>query len=165
MLILSIPAVQTHLGKKATKRINEDFDTNITIGKVGLQFNGDVELKNIFIEDYKKDTLISIKELNTSILSFRNLYNGKLVFGDIDVIDLIFNVKTYAGENQTNLDVFVAKFDEEDPNRKESGFLFSSSDVSFYDSSFRLIDENRATKKVLEFDDLNINATNFLISF
>ena len=116
MLILSIPAVQTSLGKKATKRINEDFGTNIQIGKVGLQFNGDVELKNIFIEDYKKDSLISIKELNTSILSFRNLYNGKLVFGDIDIMDLVFNVKTYAGEDQTNLDVFVAKFDEDNPN-------------------------------------------------
>ena len=68
MLILSIPAVQTSLGKKATKRINEDFGTHINIGKVGLQFNGDVELKNIYIEDYKKDTLISILELNTSIL-------------------------------------------------------------------------------------------------
>ncbi|HEX9826752.1 MAG TPA: translocation/assembly module TamB domain-containing protein, partial [Flavobacteriaceae bacterium] len=163
VLILSIPSVQTSLGKKATKRINEDFGTNINIGKVGLQFNGDVELKDIFIEDYKKDTLISIKELNTSILSFRNLYNGKLVFGDIDVMELMFNVKTYVGENQTNLDVFVAKFDEDNPKTDESGFLLSSSDVSIYDSKFRLIDENRMTQKVLVFDDLNINATNFLI--
>ncbi len=163
MLILSIPAVQTNLGKKATKRINQDFGTNINIGKVGLQFNGDVELKNIFIEDYKKDTLISIKELNTSILSFRNLYNGKLVFGDIDVMDLRFNVKTYKGEDQTNLDVFVAKFDEDNPKNNDSGFLLSSSDVSIYDSKFKLIDENRETQKVLEFNDLNINATNFLI--
>ncbi|MGM5471269.1 translocation/assembly module TamB domain-containing protein [Flavobacteriaceae bacterium LMO-SS05] len=163
VLILSIPAVQTNLGKRATKRINADFGTNINIGKVGLQFNGDVELKYIFIEDYKKDTLISIKELNTSILSFRNLYYGRLVFGDIDVMDLRFNVKTYEGENQTNLDVFVAKFDEDNPRNDESSFLLSSSDVSIYNSKFKLIDENRATQKVLEFDDLNINATNFLI--
>ena len=32
--------------------LNKDFGTNINIDKVGLQFNGDVELKNIFIEDY-----------------------------------------------------------------------------------------------------------------
>jgi hypothetical protein len=164
VLILSIPAVQTGLGKKATKRLNEDFGTHIYIGKVGLQFNGDVELKNIFIEDYKKDTLISIKELNTSILSFKNLYNGKLVFGDIDIMNLYFNVKTYKGEDQTNLDVFVAKFDEDNPNRGESGFLLSSSDVSIYDSKFNLKDENKENQTVLEFYDLNINATNFLIN-
>lgn len=163
MLILSIPAVQTHIGKKVTKRINDDFGTNINIERVGLQFNGDVELKSIYIEDYKKDTLINIKELNTSILNFRTLINGKLAFGDIDIEELTLNIKTYKDESQTNLDVFIAKLDEDNPSQEKSGFLLSSSDVSIYDSTFRLIDENRETHKVLEFNDLNINATNFLI--
>lgn len=164
MLVLSIPAVQTSLGKYVTNRINDDFGTNINIGKVGLQFNGDVELKEIYIEDYKKDTLIAIEELNTSILNYRNLSNGKLNFGDIDIMNLVFNVKTYKGESDTNLDVFVAKFDEDNPREQESEFLLSSSDVSIYDGTFRLIDENRETHKVLEFYDLNINATNFVIA-
>ncbi len=164
MLILSIPAVQTSLGKYVTKRINDDFGTNINIGKVGLQFNGDVELKEIYIEDYKKDTLIAINELNTSILNYRNIIDGTLNFGDIDIMNLTFNVKTYKGESNTNLDVFVAKFDEDNPRTEKSTFLLSSSDVSIYDGTFRLIDQNRETQKVLEFYDLNINATNFVIA-
>src|SRR5690606_8535792 len=123
VLILSIPAIQTRLGKYATNRLNEEFGTNISIGRVGLQFNGDVELKQIYVEDYKKDTLISIAELNTSILSVRNLINGKLAFGDIDIMDLVFNIKTYQGENDTNLDVFVAKFEDDNPRVEESHFL------------------------------------------
>ena len=111
VLVLSIPAVQTSLGKYATKKVNDDFGTNITIEKVGLQFNGDVELKNIYIEDHKNDTLVNIIELNTSILSFKKLYDNKLTFGDIDIIGLTFNLKTYKDEQETNLDVFVAKFD------------------------------------------------------
>jgi len=51
VLVLSIPAVQTSLGKYATKKLNEDFGTNINIEKVGLQFNGDIELKSIYIAD------------------------------------------------------------------------------------------------------------------
>ncbi|WP_460220776.1 translocation/assembly module TamB domain-containing protein [Psychroserpens sp. MEBiC05023] len=164
MLILSIPAVQTSLGKYVTNRINDDFGTNINIGKVGLQFNGDVELKEIYIEDYKKDTLIAIDELNTSVLNYRNVIDGTLNFGDIDIMNLTFNVKTYKGETDTNLDVFVAKFDEDNPRTEKSSFLLSSSDVSIYDGNFRLIDENKATQKVLEFNDLNINATNFVIA-
>jgi len=164
MLFLSIPAVQTHFGKKATKYLNDEFGTNINIGKVGLQFNGDVELKNIYIEDYKKDTLISINELNTSIINFKNVYEGKLLFGDIDVIGLLFNIKTYKGETDTNLDIFVAKFDDDNPRDKESNFLMSSSDVSIYDSAFRLSDENKNETNSLSFNDLNINATNFLIN-
>ncbi len=164
MLVFSIPAVQTSVGKYVTKRVNDDFGTNINIGKVGLQFNGDVELKEIYIEDYKKDTLIAIDELNTSILNYRNISNGKLNFGDIDIMNLTFNVKTYEGANDTNLDIFVAKFDEDNPREEKSEFLLSSSDVSIYDGTFRLIDENRDTHKVLEFNDLNINATNFVIA-
>ncbi|MCB0383374.1 MAG: translocation/assembly module TamB, partial [Psychroserpens sp.] len=164
VLVLSIPPVQTALGKYATNKINTEFGTNINIGKVGLQFNGDVELKEIYIEDFKKDTLIAIQELNTSILNYGNLVNGKLNFGDIDIYDLVLNIKTYEGEEDTNLDVFVAKFDEDNPRPEKSGFLLSSSDVSIYDSTFRLIDENRETHKVLEFTDLNINATDFVIN-
>ncbi|GAA4231014.1 translocation/assembly module TamB domain-containing protein [Postechiella marina] len=144
--------------------LNDDFGTNINIEKVGLQFNGDVELKNIYIEDYKKDTLISIAELNTSILSFGNLSRGKLVFGDINITDLIFNIKTYKDTTDTNLDVFVARFDSDNPREGKSSFLMSSSDVSIYNGVFNLIDENKETPNILHFKDLNINATNFLIN-
>ena len=155
--------MQTKLGKYATKKINEDFGTNITIERVGLQFNGDIELMDIYVEDHKKDTLINIGELNTSILSFRNLYNGKLNFGDIDIEGLLLNIKTYKDESDTNLDVFVAKFDDDKPKTEPSTFLLSSSDVSIYDSKFRLSDENKETHDILLFKELNINATNFLI--
>ena len=144
--------------------LNDDFKTNINIDRVSLKFNSDVEIKNIYIEDYKKDTLISIKELNTSILSFKNLYHGNLEFGDIDIEKLIFNIKTYEGSTETNLDVFVNRFEDDNPRTGESTFLLSSSDVSIYNGVFTLSDENRETTKVLHFDDLNINATNFLIN-
>ncbi len=164
VLILSIPAVQTKLGKYATKRLNDDYKTDINISKVGLQFNGDVELKDILIRDYKKDTLFSIKELNTSIISVNNLLNNKFTFGDVDIEDLVFNLKTYEGETSTNLDVFVERFEDDNPRQGPSTFLLSSSDVSLYNSVFRLIDENLETPQVLEFSDLNANTTDFVIN-
>ncbi len=163
MLVLSIPSVQTSLGNYATKKLNEAFGTNINIDKVGLQLNGDVEFKNIFIEDYKKDTLISIAELNTSVLSFRNLYNNKMTFGDVDIMDLFLNIKTYKDTSDTNLDIFVKKIEGENPKKGDGSFLLSSSDVSIYNGIFMITDENREVEKRLDFKDLNINATDFLI--
>lgn len=162
--MFSIPAVQTKLGAYATDLINRDYKTNINIGRVGLQFNGDVELKEILIRDYKQDTLISVLELNTSIINFKNLYNSKLAFGDIDLEGLIFNLKKYKGASETNLDVFVARFDEETPSKEKSNFLLSSSDVTITDGTFRLIDENIENPKILEFNAIDINATTFLIN-
>ncbi|MCK7590901.1 translocation/assembly module TamB [Subsaxibacter sp. CAU 1640] len=163
MLVVSIPAVQTYLGKKATQRINSDFGTNINIERIGLKFNGDVELKSVYIEDYRKDTLININELNTSILSFRNIYNGKLTFGDININGLTFNIKTYKDEPQTNLDVFIQKFEEDNPQEEVKTFLLSSSDISIYDGTLRMINENKENPKMLEFKKLYLNATNFVI--
>ncbi len=163
MLILSFPPVQTGLGNYAARKINEDFGTSISIEKIGLQFNGDVELKNIYIEDYKKDTLISIAELNTSIINFSNLSKGKLEFGDIDIMDLVFNIKTYKDTQDTNLDVFVEKLEGDNPKKGDGSFLLSSSDISVYNGIFKLTDENKKHPEVLRFEDLNINATNFLI--
>ena len=73
MLLLSIPAVQTRLGKYATKKINEKHDTNINIERVGLQFNGDVELKDIV---FKLDQLSSALKNNINI----NLLIANIVF-------------------------------------------------------------------------------------
>ncbi len=164
MLILSITAVQTGLGNYATNKLNSTYGTNINIDRIGLQFNGDIEIKNIYIEDYKQDTLINITELNTSIINFRNLYNGKLEFGDIDIYGLVFNIKRYKDAEDTNLDIFVAKFDDDNPRPEKSSFLLSSSDVSIYEGVFKLSDDNKENPKMLELENLNINATNFLIN-
>ena len=77
VLVFSIPSVQTRLGSYATNSINETYGTAIKIEKVGLQFNGDVELKNILIRDHYDAVLISASELNTSILSFVKLAENK----------------------------------------------------------------------------------------
>ncbi|NNK72751.1 MAG: translocation/assembly module TamB, partial [Flavobacteriaceae bacterium] len=155
VLLLSIPAVQTSLGKYATKRLNDKFGTNINIARLGLQFNGDIELKEIYIEDYKLDTLISINELNTSVLSFKKLYENKFTFGDIDLEGLYLNLKTYRGEANTNLDVFVSKLDDNQPRTEPSTFLLSSSDVTISDSKFKITDENKTDGLPVEFKELN----------
>ncbi|WP_397362679.1 translocation/assembly module TamB [Olleya sp. R77988] len=163
VLVLSIPAVQTRLGKSATNWLNEEYNTDINIEKVGLQFNGDVAIKGVLIRDYKKDTLISASELNTSIISFKNLYNNKFNFGDINLNNLDFNIVTYKGETDTNLDVFVDRFEDENPRKSKSDFLLSSSDITINNGTFRLIDHNKVTPKILQFDKINLNGTNFVI--
>ena len=100
LLILAIPAVQNGLGNYATKKLNEEFGTNINIEKIGLRYNGDVSLKEIYVEDFKQDTLIYIKDFKTSIVSFRNLYQCKLNFGDVEINEIQFTLVTYRDETK-----------------------------------------------------------------
>lgn len=162
VLFCSIPRVQTSFGTYATKQINSKFGTDIRVEKIGLQFNGDIELKNILIKDHHNDTLIAIDELNSAIISFAKIQDNKLIFKDIDLYGLFFNIKTYAGETDSNLDVFINRFDQ-DHSKSEEPFQLRSADLSIYNSSFKLSDLNGTNVNVLDFQELNIKASDFWI--
>lgn len=160
-----MPVVQTNLANYATRSINKEFGTNINIDRLRVSLiSWDTALKGIFIQDYQQDTLIYIDELNTSILSIRNLMGGSLEFGDIEIDGLNFKLRTYQGETSTNLDVFVAKLDDNKPRAPGSPpFYLSSSDIEIKNSVFRLIDENLEKEETLNFRNLNLNAREFQI--
>ena len=164
-VLFSLPLVQTRLAKYATDNINEEFGTNINIDRIHFSpFSMGADIKGIYIEDYRKDTLFHIHKLNTSVLSIRNMVNGTLEFGDIEVDRLYFNMKTYEGEKDTNLDVFVDKLDDGKP--REPGtppFFMSSSKIVLADSRFKLSDENLENKTILNFNQLEVNASDFQI--
>src|SRR5690606_30453994 len=160
---LSLPFVQTNLAKRATNFLNQTYSTNINIDEIHfIPFWGDVSIKGVYVEDYKKDTLIYINKLNTSIVNIRNLVSGDLEFGDISVDKLLFNMKTYKGEADTNLNVFVEKLDEGEGN-PENPFLMTSTHISVKDSEYRLIDENKENPVILGLENLNIESDDFLI--
>ena len=164
-IILSLPPVQTRFAQYATRELNKEFGTNISIDRLRISLiTWDTALKDVFVEDYKKDTLFYINELSTSILSIRNMINGRLEFGDVDMEGLVFKLTTYEDEQKTNLDVFVEKLDDGKPRPPGTPpFYLSTSDVFVEDSWFRIIDENTERHQLLSLKNLNIEAQDFLI--
>ncbi|MEK6155401.1 translocation/assembly module TamB domain-containing protein [Flavobacteriaceae bacterium 3-367] len=164
-VVLSLPFVQTRFARFATDSINTEFGTNINIDRLRISLiTLDASMEGIYVEDYKKDTLIYIDELTTSILSMRNMARGKLEFGDIDIEKLDFKMKTYKDAPDSNLGIFVDKLDDGKPRAPGTPpFFFSSSDVTIEESRFRLIDENLEQPKTLDFKELNIEASDFQI--
>ena len=164
-LVFSLPLVQTELAQYATKKINDEFGTNISIDRLRVSLiSWDTALEGVYIEDYKQDTLFYVNELKTSILSIGNLAKGTLEFGDIDVDQLNFKLKTYYGENTTNLEVFVDKLDDGKPRAPGTPpFFLSSSNVDIKKSRFKYLDDNLEKPTILNFDSLNLKASNFQI--
>ncbi len=164
-VVLSLPAVQTRLAQYATERINRDFGTNIQIDRLRVSLiSWDTALKDIYIEDYRQDTLAYIRELNTSILSLRDLAGGKLEFGDIEVDGLYLNMKTYKDAPDTNLGFFIDKLDDGKPRDPGTPpFYFFAEGLELYDSRFSLSDENLENPQILDFRHLEIEAADFTI--
>ena len=164
-LIFSLPVVQTKLAKYATDTLNEEFDTNINIDRVRFSpFTLGTTIKDIYVEDYRQDTLIHIQKLTTSILNLRKMIDGDLEFGEMDVDGLFFNMKTYKDENVTNLDVFVDKLDDGKPRAPGTPpFFMSSSEINISNGRYKLSDENFENQKILDFRDLDMASKDFQI--
>ncbi len=164
-LVLSLPFVQTRLAKYATNSINKEFGTHINIDGLRVSLiSWDTSLKGVYVEDYQKDTLFYIRQLSTSIMSVSNLIEGNLEFGDIDVDELIFNMHTYRDTTVSNLEIFIDKLDDGKPRAPGTPpFLFTSSRINIKDGKFNLIDDHLEKPKVLDFENLNIEAPNFMI--
>ena len=141
--------------------LRKDFKADIKVEQVSVSIFGGVKLKDVLIRDHHKLTMITAKSIKTNVLSFEKLYNGDLLFGEIRIDSLFFNLKTYKGEKDTNIGIFAALFDNGKPSTKK--FLMKSKNVYIKNSSFLLFDGNSKSPKQLDFKSLNIETSNFKI--
>ena len=153
------------MAQEATSRLNEEFGTDINIDRLKIvPLTLKTHLKGIYVKDHHGDTLTYMKKLSTSILNMKQLLDGDMEFGDIEVDELFLNMKTYRGESDTNLDVFIALVDDGEPRAEgEPPFLMTSSEIFIGNSRYRLIDENDENPNILDFDQLNVKAKDFRI--
>src|SRR5690606_13819094 len=120
-----------------------------------------VDIREVFIADHHQDTLIYSKQVQTNIISFQNLIQGDLGFGDIALDRAKLYVKTYKGEETDNLSIFAKKFDTGKPST--SPFSLFSNDVTLTNSRVKMTDENLENPEVFVLDNVNVVANNFRI--
>jgi hypothetical protein len=148
-----------------TNRVNGKYGTSIHISKLDLSSIRNVELKSVLIKDHFGDTLIAVKNLETSILNYRNLFRSELDFGEIVLEDGVFNLKTYKGEDLNNLSVFVKKF-KKDSTESSKTFKMTSSSILVENIDFILYNENKKEGPIVFyreiygiFDEFDINGS------
>ncbi|WP_242499344.1 translocation/assembly module TamB domain-containing protein [Flavobacterium sp. 140616W15] len=161
-IALSLPVVQTKIANYITDTLNSDFGTHISVDKVSVSVFGGVKLRKVLIMDHHKDTLIYSDLIKTNILGVKRVLDGDLIFGEIRLTGLLFNLKTYKNEKKTNLDVFIHSFETgkpTPPNAKK--FLLTAKDAYITNGHFILTDENRLVPKDVDFTKLNAHISDF----
>jgi hypothetical protein len=142
-IVLSIPAVQTKIGKHYTDKINEDFGTNLSIKKIDLSFLGSVNLKGVEIKDHHKDTMIYVEKLTTSIINAKRILDKEVFLNDIYLDGAYYYMKTYKGEEDDNMGVFIDSFDDGSPKDSLNPFILKTSNVYVNNLNFRLTNANK----------------------
>ncbi len=159
-----MPVVQTSLARYATDQIKKDFGVTITIEKVAINPFGGVKLKGVLAKDHHNDTLFHFNRIHTSILSYKKLYEkGHPYLGDLQADGLNLKIIQYKGEKDTNLDKFVAAFDDNPPKPSSGKFRLKINSISLQNSRFRYIDQNLTIPKILDFSSLNGQLDDFYV--
>jgi hypothetical protein len=130
---------------------------------MGLNWKGQADIREIYIEDHRKDTLIYVKRLNTSLLSVRNLINGRLEFGTVSLEQPHLYITTYQGEDIHNFDRFLEKFESEEPDEETGEFILNADRINLSEGKFRVLDHNEEDPMQVAFDPLNLDAFDFAI--
>lgn len=157
IILLSLPVVQSKLGSYATKYINDNFGTNIVIKKIDLSWLGSVQLKGIEIRDHHKDTLIFVDNLKTSIQNAKKVVDNKVDLGEASLSGIHFYLRTYKGEKNDNLSIFIESFEDDKPRDSLSEpFVLRSKRIGLDGLTFKLFDENK--QDPLEFSAHNAGA-------
>lgn len=161
-IALTLPFVQTRIAQYFVESINKDFGIHIAIDEAAVSVFGGVKLKKVLILDHHKDTLIYANRIKTNILDSSKLLDGDLIFGDITLDGLYFNMKTYKNEKYSNLDKFVAAFENDKPPSKKH-FLLTATNAKITNGHYTLIDENRVGSKDIDFTKINASVSNLKV--
>ena len=163
VIVLSIPSVQTKIAKRVTSYLNETYCTDINIERLGLNWKGQVDIREVYIADHHKDTLIYAQEVQTDVLSFRNILNNKLGLGNTTLTNAKLYFIQYKDEENDNLTIFADKFETGEPS-SDSVFKLGTNDLELINGDVKIIDENLETPEIFNFTGINIIADDFKIT-
>ncbi|TRO67544.1 translocation/assembly module TamB [Christiangramia sabulilitoris] len=157
LIVFSIPAVQTSVAKRLTDSLRENNDVNISIERVSLSYFGKIKLNEIYVEDHHENTLLTAKEIRSSILSLTNLINNSPNLGDTRIEGLNMQMRRYKNEDRDNLGILIEKLRKE-PTGDSTHFQLNAENVQILESKYSYIDENLDKQDVIVVDSLNIYA-------
>ena len=161
VVVFSLPSVQTKLADRLTSHLNQTYDTSITIDRVGLNWKGSIDLRDLYIEDHHQDTLIYAGQLQTSILSFSNLLKTEVSLGDVTLSDTKLFIKTYKNEAKDNMSIFSGKFNS--GAKPNTIFKLIADQVYIKNSAIKITDQNLSTPLLFDLTGVNAAARDFKI--
>ncbi len=161
---MTIPAVQTKLAQYFTSRINEEKNVDIHIDKIQILLNGKIILKDFYVLDEKKDTMIAGKKLETFLKNPFSLQKAnKLHFGRTSIDHLRGNIIVYKGQRKPNIEIFADKLDDSKKSTVQSStpFELKIKQIKLTDAHFSYSDFNNSTPNILDFKEMYADINEF----
>ncbi|WP_240032180.1 translocation/assembly module TamB domain-containing protein [Psychroflexus aestuariivivens] len=161
VLVFSIPQVQSYFANKLTTNLNETYNTKISVDGIKVNFKGQVELENVFIQDDYNDTIIYANSLSTSLVNLSEFADNTYNFSNAEFEGLKFKLKQYKFEEDDSFSAFLNKF--EDTTKVSKPFELYIDRVLAINSRVIIEDENKTEQRTFDIDELDFNISDFKI--
>jgi len=161
--LLAIPSVQTKIAHYFTERLNEKKNVQIYIDKIQIELTGKIILKNFYVLDEHKDTMIAGKRLETFLKNpFLIQKKNKLHFGKTKIQDLKAHIIVYKGSKKPNIEIFGDKLDEPSSGKKSlHPFELKIKKIQLDNAHFTYSDFNNSNPDIIDLKKLSSEIDEF----
>lgn len=134
-LMLYLPPVQTFAVRRTTDIISKRIGADISIDKVHIKFFNRLALDGVYVEDFRKDTLLYVKQLSVG-MSASGLFRGDLSLGKVKLVEPKFYLHQQA-DSMSNLKHLIYAARGKRERAKGRGFKMRAEALEIEDLSFR----------------------------
>ena len=146
------PKFQNQLVERITNRLNATLETSVRFSKAAVDFRGNILLDDLLVSDHHNDSLLYAQRVRVDLDEFNRVLGDDFTFGEIIVEHPRIKIKTYVGEEDSNLDIFFQKIRA---NKKDRTPVEITIDNSRIIDGYLSFEQGKERNKV---DLTNINA-------
>ena len=164
--IFQLPRVQTFAAQKAANYLSSELNVPVTVNRLEIDFWKQLVLKDLYIEDLNKDTLLLLGELNVTV--------NKLDFFEKEVGVFIHlthpQAKTYIfeGDSSFNHQFLIDYFSSPDTSSTQNEWDFTLNGIQVSNGKYSFNDYNEKKQSYgvdyfhIAADSIQLLATNFV---
>jgi hypothetical protein len=154
-IFLQTPPGQNFVRGKVQSYLQHKLKTKVTIGKLNVRFPNSVELKNVYIEDQNKDTLISGGMIKVD-LNMLKLLTNEVQVKEINLENVIAKIKRVNQDTVFNFQFILNAFMN---NQKDSSAIHDSSTLNMNIDNIVLNNIRLIYQDVITGDDMDLFVT------
>src|SRR5436190_3091590 len=127
LLLIQTPPVQNLIRNKTVAWLEKKLQTKVSVGKIYISLAEEIILKNVYIEDQQKDTLLAGGSLSANINLFRLIFNGAMDFKKIELNNVTLKATRQLPDTIFNYQFVINAF-----NPPDSGVVTHKDTASFF---------------------------------
>jgi hypothetical protein len=161
LLSLRSAKVQSYLAGVASNYLSKELNTTISVDKLHIKFINHLELRGLYIEDLRKDTLLYVGVLNVGIDKI-DLKNLRLLFTNVSLENSSFFLRKYEEDSVLNLNFIIDYFYSGDTSTTDTSSIYIAADKVKIKQMHFIYDDfhEAAIEKGVDFSHLNIKELN-----